>query len=458
MKKAILILFIIVSSLLYANNPDSLFSLWENKSEPDSSRIIALAKFITFNVINTSPDSAKSLNDELYLFSEIKKNDVGMSEAYNNYAILSSYNGNYKKALDYLGKGLEINKKMKSKVRITNSLTNIAFMYTYLGDYDKAMEYNERCLKIQKELNDKQGIIKTYNNMGIIYDNIGNNKKAIENYELTIKLSKEIAYQEGIGNGHLNIALIYYDLEEMEKALVNINQSLEIAKKLKDKFYLADTYSNVGYIKAGMNNYDDALEYYNKALKLHIELNDIKGIANVMFLLGELSKNQGDFKQALWYFSESLESYEEIEQSYDISACYMNIGKCYLKLSEIRKAIDNCEKGYTISNSIGAIEIEKDACDCLYESYRTKGNDKKAIEYMEISNKLLDSINNKETTEKLAELEYENKTLADSLVLEKTRVEKKLKENNNVKNLLFLGSGMLVLLIAGGYFIKRRKS
>lgn len=458
MKKTVLILFIIFSSIAKSNNADSLYSIWENNKLPDSSRIVALAKFITFNVLNSNPDSAKSLNDELFLFSEMKKNDVGMSEAYNNYAILSSFNGNYKKGIEYLNKGLELNKKMNNKVRITNSLTNMSLMYNQLGDYDKAMEYNKKCLEIQKEIGDKFGIIKTYNNMGIIYDYIGNNKKAIEYYELTVKLSKEVGYKEGIGNGHMNIALIYYDLGDMDKALINITKSLEIAEELNDKFYLADTYSNVGYVKAGMKNYDDALEYYNKSLKIHIMLNNIKGIANVMFLLGELTKDQGDNKQALWHFTESLKSYEEIEQSYDISACYMNIGRCHLALKELKKAIENCEKSYSLSRKIGAIEIEKDACDCLYESYKAKGNDKKAIEYMEISKILLDSINNKETAEKLAELEYEKEILADSLAKEKIRVEKEIKENNNIRDLLFLGSGILVLLVSGGYLIKRKNS
>ncbi|MER3327982.1 MAG: tetratricopeptide repeat protein [Candidatus Kapaibacterium sp.] len=143
MKKSILLLFILFTAIASART-DSLLSIWENKAMPDSSRIIALAKYISFNVINTNPDSAKSLNDELYLFSEMKKNEIGLSEAYNNYAILCSYGGDYRKALDYLSKGLKVNEKLKSKSRITNSLTNIAYMYNYLGEYDLALNYNKR--------------------------------------------------------------------------------------------------------------------------------------------------------------------------------------------------------------------------------------------------------------------------------------------------------------------------
>lgn len=457
MKKSILFFFLLASVAFGAVNSDSLLSVWENKSLPDSSRIIGLAKFISFTVIKTNPDSAKSLNDELYIFSEMKKNDVGLSEAYNNYATLSSYTADYNKALDYLNKGLVVNKRLNNETRIATSFTNIAYMHNYLGNYDKAMEYNNRSLKIQKKLNNKLGILKAYNNIGITYDYMGNNTKAIEYYELAAKIAEEIDFKEGIVSINLNIALIYYDLGDMEKALVYVTKSLEMAKKENNKFQLANAYSNVGYVNAGMKNYDEALENYNKSLKLYVELNDIKGVSNGLFVLGELTKDQGDYEQALFYFKESLKSYEKTEQRLDISACYMNIGKSYLKLKNTSEAIKNCEKGYKISNEIGAMEIEKDACDCLYEAYKSKGNDKNALHYMEISERLADSISNKETTEKVAQLENERKMLADSLSKKNKKIAAKLKESNSIQYLLLLGSGLLVVLIAGAYLVKRKK-
>lgn len=457
MKKSILFFFLLASATFGAANSDSLLTIWENKALPDSSRIEAIAKFITYSVMSTNPDSAKSLNDELYIFSEMKKNDIGLSEAYNNYAKLSSFDADYNKALEYLYKGLAINKKLKSEGRIATTYSNIAYMNNYLGNYDKAMDYNNRSLKIQKKLNNKLAILRIYNNIGLTYDYMGNNNKAIEYYELAVKLAKEIDYKEGLSSITLNIALIYYDLGDMEKALVYVTKSLEMAKKDNNKFQLASAYSNVGYVNAGMKNYDEALENYNKSLKLYVELNDIKGVSNGLFVLGELTKDQGDYEQALWYFKESLKSYEKTEQRLDISACYMNIGKSYLKLKNTSEAIKNCEKGYKISNEIGAMEIEKDACDCLYEAYKAKGNDKNALHYMEISERLADSISNKETVEKVAQLESERKILNDSLSKKNEKIEEKLEESNSIQNLLFLGSGLLVVLIAGAYLVKRKK-
>lgn len=458
MKKSILFFFLLASATFGAANSDSLLTIWENKALPDSSRIEALSKFITNSVLSTNPDSAKSLNDELYIFSEMKKNDVGLSYAYQNYSSLSSFNGDYNKALDFLYKGLAINKRLNDNNRIAITYSNIAYMHNYLGNYDKAMDYNNRSLKIQKKLNNKLAIVRLYNNIGLTYDYLGNNNKAIEYYELAVKLAKEIDYKEGISSITLNIALIYYDLGDMEKALVYVTKSLEMAKKDNNKFQLANAYSNVGYVNAGMKNYDEALENYNKSLKLYVELNDIKGISNGLFVLGELAKDQGDYEQSLWYFKESLKSYEKAEQPFDISACYMNIGKSYLELKNTSNAIKNCEKGYMISNKIGAMEIEKDACECLYEAYKVKGNDKKALQYKEISEKLADSISNVETAEKVAQLENERKMLADSLSKKNKKIEAKLKESNSIQYLLFLGSGLLVVLIAGTYLVKRKKS
>ena len=171
--------------------------------------------------------------------------------------------------------------------------------------------------------------------------------------------------------------------------------------------------------------------------------------------------NQNLYKDAIWYFNESLELYEELELSLDLANNLNKNGISYLGLGQINKAITNCKRGLEISKNIGAIEVEKESCECLYDIYKEKGDSKNALLYHEKMKVLVDSLKVEETSKKILMMEFKKQLTADSLEKEKDKLETQLEyqellaEENNLRNIA-IGSGILLLMIVAGLYLRIR--
>lgn len=83
-------------------------------------------------------------------------------------------------------RSLEIIEKLRGKgsIETTPMLNNIANVYTSQGDYTKALEFLGQCLKIQQNIKGKDSIETaiSLNNIGAMYMEQGNLLKAQQSY------------------------------------------------------------------------------------------------------------------------------------------------------------------------------------------------------------------------------------------------------------------------------------
>ena len=64
---------------------------------------------------------------------------------------------------------MKIAKEMGDRAREGAGYGNLGNAYQSLGDYRKAIEYYEKCLQIEKEIGDRAGEGHTYGNLGNAY-------------------------------------------------------------------------------------------------------------------------------------------------------------------------------------------------------------------------------------------------------------------------------------------------
>ena len=121
-------------------NLDSLLTVWEDKSKPDSSRIRAFDDYIWNGFLYSQPDSALILSNELLFF--VKKVNNGRA--------------------------------------IASTLNMIGMAYYLNNENHKAIKNHLESLEIQNEIQNESGIANSYNNIGIVYTNESNFIKAIE--------------------------------------------------------------------------------------------------------------------------------------------------------------------------------------------------------------------------------------------------------------------------------------
>ena len=120
-----------------------------------------------------------------------------------------------------------------------------------------------------------------------------------------------------------------------------------------------------------------------------------------------------------------------------------------------------CLKGLALAEEIGVLQDQKDACQCLYDTYKALGKGNEALVYLEKMTVIVDSLDAEETSKKLQLMEFQKVMLADSIAkAEEARLvqeahQEEVRKKNRTRNILAIG-GMLAILFAGGFYSRWR--
>jgi len=400
-----------------AQNLDSLWGVWNDKAQADTTRLHAMYKIAWDGYLFSQPDSAFYFAQMLYDQAEKSGLKKQMTFALNTQGVSFAVRGDYPKALDHYQRSLKIKEEIGNKNGIASLLGNIGNIYENQGDYPKALDYYQRSLKIREEIDDKNGIATSLISIGNIYGNQGDYPKALEYYQRSLKNYEKIGNKKGIAASLNNFGIIYENQGDYPKALEYYQRSLKIKEKIGDKYGIADALNNIGVIYGDQGDYLKALDYYQRSLKIYEEIGDKKGIANSL----------------------------------------NNIGSLYQKQGNHQKSINQCSKGRLLAMEIGAVLLQRSACKCLYDAYKSTGNGNRALEYHEQMLALDDSLNAEETAKTLQQMEFAKTMLADSLAIaEEIRSveeahQEEMRAEEKTRNLA-LGGGIVLLVLAGGLY------
>lgn len=419
MKKKFLLQFLLIFFFLSnaQTNLDSLWAVWQDETQQDTTRLQAMGTFIWDGYMFSQPDSAFYYAQLHYDFA--KKNDLKYYMSYATSAQGTSFliKGDYVIALDYIQKSLSGYQEIESKGGIAGALNKIGVIYMEQGVNVKAINYFQRSLKIREELGDKTRIATTLYNIGIIYDDLGEYGTALTYYQRCLDYYKEMGYKKGIGSSLLDIGMVYSSQGDNVTALDYCQRSLLIAEEIGDKLEIAESLRNIGYIYKDQSDYVTALDYFQKSLIFYKGMRDMRDISTVLIGMGSIYYNQGAFM----------------------------------------KSIVACDKSYLMALEVEDIVNQRDACKCLYDGYKSLGNKNKALEYHEKMLVLSDSLNTNETSKMLQQMEFSKEVLADSLaqveknLLVKIEHDTEVSKINKTRN-IFIASGLLALLLAAGFF------
>ena len=441
---------------------DSLWSVWANDSQSDSTRVKAYGDYIWDGYLFTKPDSAFILAKELHTFYDSTKYMKAKSEALYFQAAASFYQNKFPESLDYYQQGLDIAQKNNDKTSMGACLNGIGRCYQVQGDYSKCIEYYERSLKMFEAVGDKRRTASLMYNIAGIYQQQGNNPKGLEYLQSSLKMFEELENEYGISTVLNGIGNIHLFQKEYDKAMMNYKRSLDIGKKNDDKLTMAYALGNMGTVQERQQAYEKALDYFKQSLELYEELDDKKEVSRLIGNIADCYAKQEKYDQALTSYQQSLAIKEAIGDKLGYAKTKADIGMVNIAQSKYTEAIANCKEGYVLSKAGGNVEFEKFACECLYDAYKATGNSKKALEFYEQAIVLKDSLYNEENTKKLTQLEMQydfDKKEAET----KAEQEKKdaiaaseLKQQKLVRN-GFMGGFAVVLLFAGVFLVQRNK-
>ena len=284
-----------------------------------------------------------------------------LAHAYNNLALEFQELGNYRNALEYQLKALDIWEKSHSEecLNLAISYNNVGMAYQDLGEFAKALEYLNRGLEIAKIVyaDDLSNLATFYNNLGMAYLGLGKCQKALKYFMISLEQCEKTlsADHPDLAASYNNVGLAYMDLGEHEKALEYLMKDLEICKRVlpADHPDLATSYNNVGLMYLDLGKSEQALEYLTKDLEICEKVlpADHPNMATSYDHMGRAYMDLGNPEKAEGYLMKALNIRESVLPSDhpDMAVSYSNISRCYTEDKRYKEALKWMQRALEIA-------------------------------------------------------------------------------------------------------------
>jgi signal transduction histidine kinase/lipopolysaccharide biosynthesis regulator YciM len=344
---------------------------------------------------------------------------------------LSSYTGyiDSDEAIKYAQKALYYAKKENNPLKISDAYGNIGIIYEIKSDYVNALTNLHKALEINLKHNDHKRIIRTYNNIGLIYIDLKNYNQGLFFYNKALQLSYKTKEDRIISLLSNNIGDVYLQKKEYKKALPHFYKALITNKKLKDTEGIGLNLSNIGICYINLKNYDKGIEKINQSITNYEDYNSLYNTYNI-YELGRI------------YF------YKSIDETLP-NAKKQNLNK---SIAYFNQSLENFKKYKSLKDL-------QDTYYYLYKTNKTKGDKDLALKYFENYSTIKDSLFSKESTKKLANLEFQRE-----IDLKNKQIEiQKLKIKSNTRKVYFLialtiGVIFFLILFLWLYISKRKNN
>jgi serine phosphatase RsbU (regulator of sigma subunit)/Tfp pilus assembly protein PilF len=479
-RELLIILLLLPTIALGQTNLDSLFQVWNDPAQPDSSRLRAITEVAWNGYLFTKPDSAFYYAQLQYDFAKETGFKEYQASALNTQGGSFHIQSSYDSAVAYYKRSLTIYEEIENRKGIANAVGNIGMIYADQGNYASAIDYYSRSLAIDEENGDKASISISLNNIGNIYKDQGHYDKAIEYHTRGLRIKEEIGDQHGISVSLNNIGLIYRNQGEYDKAIGYHTKALRINEERNHKQGIAQSLANLGVVYKDQKDFKKAIECHSKSLKIFEEIGFKQGIATTLNNLGVIYQYQFNYDQATDYYTRSLEISEEVGEKVGIARSLNNIGSTYVQQGSGEKALAYYKRSLAIAQEVGvATEIEI-AAESLWKVYKKQGKFKNSLEMYELYIATRDSLeseaNQKAVIRQEYKYNYEKKAAADSVVnaeaqkvqeaklvaeqaekkqLKSESKRQKLENENQQQQAYFLYGGLGLALLFGGFIFNR---
>ena len=403
-------------------NTDSLFSVWEDATRPDTIRLTALNAFIQSRFLNTDPDSTLHYSGMLYDTATKK----GMKRQVASALILQGrgYVGRSElpKAVECFRSAFEMYDSIGDRKGASIALNNLALTESDLGDAPRAIEHMTRSLGLSEEINDSSMMARTLGNIGVIY-----------------------AGQQDTAN-----AMDYYQ------------RRLIIAKALGQKDILAEVLMNMAIIQSEGKRYEGALALYERSIAVSREIAYPRNEVLCLFGLSYLRFHQGDLPGALAHDLDALELAQKIGDRSLEGDGFSAVASDYQAMGDMEQALAYGQRAMALAREGWNAYNIRNAAQVLYEVQKARGKVEEALAMHELYITMRDSIVNDENAQAIMsqrfKYDYEKKeALLQAEQEKKDAVAAEALRRKNVQRNAFIGGFGLMILLAGVFFTQRNR-
>ena len=483
--KLYLYLILSLPFVLFAQNKtlDSLVVATYSKKNNDSVQMLNYVNLVNENIKVGNIDSILPISIKAIALAKKSKKDHHLAVAYNLQGVHYRTTAQFKKATELFNISRNYAEKNEPSKILCVVYINLSNAYNLSGIGDSSLIYAEKSYEIAKIIKDLEQESRALNILAQYYTSVGNFPKALNQLNKALKISIEIKDTTRIISSNINISKILFDTEKYEEMIslcenliknydsedltssldiLNINMGAaysELKMNEKSLEYTYKTLSSENKIHKGiaLNNIG---ETYLNMLKENIEAKDIPLIENIN-LEGNNSTNKPIILELVnKYLNQSIDNFNSVSAPVYNIYPLINLGNYYSYIENNTKAISSYNDAWKLAEEHQILNEQKKIAEKLYLTHKKQNNLKETLKWHEQFIVIKDSLNSTENQQEigkqLAQFEYTNIRLKDSLEqLKKDEIQqiKIEQQNKNIENeqqkkyYLFGGLTVAILLL-----------
>lgn len=322
---------------------------------------------------------------------------------------------------------------------------------------NEIINYSKELISGANKLNNQTYSCFGHRTLGVGYRLQGNLDMSLKELFKGADLALENGLKSELGKIYFEISSTYTQNNDLNNSLYYNSKAIRILKQIGDKDNIAISLLNTGFDYYSSGQLDTALAYYNEAEPIFDEIELEIGRAYVIGNRALIWWKQGDLERAERELYQAIEMLRPLGDQYGMADYYNQLGAIYLEDEKYDKGIEATVNGLEMAKKEDLKEQVRDATLLLSEIYRDRKEYQKAYAYHTQYIAYKDSIQDEETTRKLADLRTEFEVGQKQAEVDLLAIEKRDSQYFSVGlGVIILLVGLVAALLQRSYLEKRR--
>jgi len=323
------------------------------------------------------------------------------------------------------------------------------------AEYTRALIVVRQYMSAATEADSRRHVGNAFYTEGVIHARLADSEKAVTALLEGLRIREEIGDVSGKAYCLFMLGFVHYNNKNYTESRKYNEDALALFKQANDRRGMANCYTNLSGIELGEGNFRKALELAQQANAIFREVNVYTGVSTTYCMIGgayrDLSYDlrKTDSIAADSVLDKAIASYLEVMRferandfSHSTSDAQSSVAVCFAEKGDFKNAILYADSALFIARRIYSLYDQRSALKTKAKICEMTGDLSCALRYTRDYHRLNDSLDNAESSSRLAALQsgYETE--------QKEALQRKDQEKAKVTLMAFAGGSFLLVILA----------
>jgi len=267
------------------------------------------------------------------------------------------------------------------------------------------LPYAQEAIRLAKASENYPALAQSYYDKGLILWEQGNNDAAQAAYFSGLKIAEEIHDSLLIAKAWFGLASVAHNRNRQEEALQYSRQALDIVVRYEDYALQARILNLMGVSHRERKRLDSALLFFHQSLAVHERHLITQRVYMPLFNIGYTLYFRHQYADASEYIFKALRAALQQGNARVTAESYLTVADIACAEKNFAIALEFCEKGRQLADSLGLKPTLAEAYFAFTEIYRAQGKFREALHYNELYHAVNDSLISVQSSATISELQ-----------------------------------------------------